>query len=136
MNLVCGHEVSPKFSLLFAGPVLWTFRDGTTAKCVALRRDTDCVRVSMRFLHTQDYPPPVSLNNGPFQAFSAVEQFKDSGINETSVNFCVVPEAFENGSVEMRIKTQDSGTISNSVTLHANPGVYIMLDAVCQGVQY
>lgn len=134
MNLVCGREVSPKFLRLFAVPGLLAFCDGTTAKCVNPRHDTDCVRVSMCFLHAQDFPPLVSLNNGTFQAFGTVEQYKVFDRNRTSSNICVVPEAFEDGSVEIQIKNSGTTTISNSITLYANPGVYIMLGAVCQGV--
>ena len=112
---------------LFAGPELLFFCDGSTDRCVDLRRDSDCVPVTVCFLHYQNYPPWFKWNSGPFYPLSLIQQFKDSSQNRTSANFCVAPEAFENGSVEIWMRTRNSGTFnfSNPVTLHANPGVCI-----------
>ena len=124
---------------LFAGLDFLTFCDGSTVRCVDLRPESDCVPVILCFLKALAVPPPFSLNNSrDFIPFSRVEQFNKSNsvINETSANLCIVHEAFDDGPLEIRIAIQDSGTttFSNPVTLHANPGMKCLLNAVCKDI--
>ena len=88
------------------------------------------------FLKALEFPPPFSLNNGDFIPVGEVKQFCKAESNETSAKVCIEHEAFHNGSLEIRIAIQDSGTttFSNPVTLQANPGMKCLLDAVCRGI--
>ena len=78
--------------------------------------------MALCFGRTLATPPLFSFNNGV--PFLLRNEFENSYINGTSAHFCVGHEAFENGTLKMRVMIQNDGTSkSNPVTLHANPGM-------------